>query len=961
MASGSSPLHLRFGEFELDEANALLLRDGSAIALAPTPFGLLCALARHPNALLTKHVLLDEVWGHRFVSDSVLKGAISDVRTVLEDDPQRPRFIETVPRRGYRFIAALTAISAERPASLESPRTLFVGRAKELAALRLAWDGVTSGRRVVFWIAGEPGIGKTTLIDRFVAGLGDSVCARGHCVQNYGSGEPYHPVLEALAELCRSDTDVPALLRAVAPTWLLQLPWLSTAEQREALLRELVGVNLERMLREMGEFFDRYTERRPLLLVTEDLHWADGATIQLIDYLARRRSPGRLMWLCSFRLAEVVASDHPLNTLRHELHLHGLCKEIVLDSFSEAEVAAYVAEHSPAIGSDENFVRALHERTEGVPLFVASVTGDVTARSAQSGIATAELLAKSPVPESLFGIIDHYIAKLGNERRLLLSAAAVCGSEFGIDTLAHALERDALGVADACDQLLREQFWLVASRPKDSGDASERPYSFRHALFRQVLYDRLAPSARAELHRKVGAALEQGRATRVSVAPAELAMHFDRGRAPLEALRYYAEAAEAALLHVSPADCMRLTDRALSLVDQAPVGVERTSIEITLATLRGVSAFHILGAGDEALSAYRRASSLLSDVPQHAMRGLLLHGLGFLHNLRAEFDAGLATADRADALASQSADAFLTLAACTTRGQAYMQLGRPDASRESLERALPALESINATSQQSFIGFIADPQATSLAMISLQLAHVGLISQARERLQQAYTRSRGLAQPIALLITMWFDALCEIRFGNTDRVATLAEEMHSLVEEFALAQGKTACRWFRGWADAHRGKPLEGFQLIRAAYEENRALGMIAGSSETLGYAAEALVLHGDWDGAEEQLRQAMQIVSTYGERVYLPQLLLTEGSIARSRGQHADADTSIRRAITEAREQGAQWLELLALTELCEHASATREDHLTLGTLVNGLREACDTTALARAEGLVARGLSRR
>jgi DNA-binding winged helix-turn-helix (wHTH) protein/tetratricopeptide (TPR) repeat protein len=969
MVGGSSPLRVRFGEFELDEANALLLRGGSAIALSPTPFGLLCALARHPNALLTKHALLDEVWGHRFVSDSVLKGAISDVRTVLKDDPQHPRFIETVPRRGYRFIAALTTTSAERasasssgvePAPVPVPRTLFVGRARELASLRLAWDGVTSGQRVVCWIAGEPGIGKTTLIDRFVAGLGDIACARGHCVQHYGSGEPYHPVLEALAELCRSDTAVPALLRAVAPTWLLQLPWLSTAEQREALLRELVGVNLERMLREMGEFLDRYTERRPLLLVTEDLHWADRATIQLIDYQARRRSPARLMWLSSFRLAEVIAADHPLNALRHELHLHGFCKEIVLDSFSEAEVAAYVAEHSPSMRSDESFVRALHERTEGVPLFVASVTGDVAARSAQSGTATADLLANSPVPENLLAIIDHYLARLGSERRLLLSAAAVCGIEFRIDTLAHALERDALGVADACDQLLREQFWLVASRPRDPGDASERPYSFRHALFRQVLYDRLAPSARAELHRKVGAALEQERAMRVTVAAAELAMHFDRGRAPLAALRYYSEAAQAALLHVSPADCMRLTDRALSLVNQAPVGVERTSVEITLATLRAVSAFHMLGAGDEARSAYQRASSLLADVPRHAMRGLLLHGLGFLHNLRAEYGEGLATADRADALASQSADAFLTLAACTVRGQAYMQLGRPEASRESLERALPAMESIDAASEQTFIGFIADPQATSLAMLSLQLAHIGLISQARERLQQAYTRARGLAQPIALMITMWFDALCEIRFGDADRVATLAEEMHSLVEEFALAQGKTACRWFRGWADAHRGEPLEGFRLIRAAYEENRALGMIAGSSETLGYAAEALVLHRDWDGAAEQLRQAMEIVTSCGERVYLPQLLLTGSSIARARGKLDDADASIRSAIAEARAQGALWLELVALTELCLHATATGDDHHRLRTLVDQLGETRDTSVLARARALVAGALSR-
>ena len=108
-------------------------------------------------------------------------------------------------------------------------------------------------------------------------------------------------------ELCRSDDAVPTLLRAVAPTWLLQLPWLSTAEERDALRRELAGVGPERMLREMGELLDRYTERRPLLLVTEDLHWSDRATMQLIDYIARRRGSARLMWLASFRLAEVIA------------------------------------------------------------------------------------------------------------------------------------------------------------------------------------------------------------------------------------------------------------------------------------------------------------------------------------------------------------------------------------------------------------------------------------------------------------------------------------------------------------------------------------------------------------------------------------------------------------------------------------------------------------------------------
>lgn len=982
LSSTSNPLRARFDEFELDEANARLLRSGSAIPLSPTPFKLLCALVNRPGSLLTKHLLLDEVWGHRFVSDSVLKGAISDVRIALGDDSSRPRFIETVPRRGYRFIAVLVPVSAEplrssasQAARLENrsgeaasgsahtsaiePQHVFIGRKRELGSLARSWNRVMQGKRLVFWIAGEPGIGKTTLIDRFVSGLDDAACARGHCVQHYGSGEPYHPVLEALAELSRNDPAVAPLLRTVAPTWLLQLPWLSTADQREALLRELVGVNLERMLREMGEFLDRYTERRPLLLVTEDLHWADRATIQLIDYIARRRGQGSVLWLSSFRLAEVVASEHPLSPLRHELHLHGLCEEIVLDSFSEAEVAVYLAQHSQTMASNESLVRALHERTEGVPLFVASLASEVAARSEQGEAATEALLATSPVPENLFAIIDHHLKKLESERRLLLSAAAVCGLELRIDTLALVLERDALHVADDCDRLLREQVWLVRSRSAEQDDSSERPYAFRHALFRQVLYERLVPSMLAELHRKVGAALEQQRASGVNVAAAELAMHFDRGRMPLAALRYYAEAAEAALLHVSPSECMSLTERALSLLEQAPAGTERTSLEISVATLRGVAAFHLLGAGDEARRAYLRGSLLLDQVPQHSMRALLLHGFGFLLNLRGEYADALACAERAEALWTETSDPLLLLAACTARAQAYMLQGSPKAACEWLERALPLSETVNAGSHQTFIGFIADPQVTVLSMLNLPLTHLGRITEARNYLQRSYARARQLSQPMAMLLTMWFDALSNIRLGDVNRVATLADEMHSLVEKFALAQGKAACRWFRGWADARQGNPVEAFKQIRAAYEQNTALGMISGGSETLGYAAEALILGGDCDGAEEQLRQAFEIVGTRGERIYLPQLFLAEADIAHARGQHAVAGASIRRAVTEARAQGALWLELLALTDLCRDASATADDRHTLGALVARLPDGMDAPAVIKAKAVLGRSTS--
>jgi DNA-binding winged helix-turn-helix (wHTH) protein len=951
---------VRFDRFELDEANATLICDGKAVALAPTPFAVLCALVRQPASLLTKHALLDQVWGHQFVSDSVLKTAISDLRSALDDDARHPRLIETVSRRGYRFIAATTAIGASSSTgttvapyrSLQIPA--FIGRAEALSRLRSAWDTACSGRRTVVWVAGEPGIGKTTLIEHFIMGLGDVACARGQCVEHYGNGEPYLPVLEALAELCRNDSALPTMLRAVAPTWLLQLPWLSSTEEREALRRELAGVGPDRMLREMGELLDRYTEHQPLLLVSEDLHWSDRATVQLIDYIARRRGSARLMWLASLRLAEVVALDHPVNPLRHELRLHGLCQEVMLDPFSETEVADYVTERSPALAKDEAFVRALHGRTDGVPLFVASVINDVVAHAAQSrdDSAAGAQLTDAAVPENLAGIIDHYIAKLGSEQRLLLSTAAVCGVEFRVSTISEALERDAAWVGQTCDQLVREQLWLVAPRAGQGNDAPEQPYSFRHALFRQVLYERTTPSARAQLHRKVGTALERARAAGLPVAALELAMHFEHGREPMNALRCYAEAAEAALAQLAPAECMSLTERGLALLEQAPRGTERSALEVVLSTLRGVSVMHVLGFGPEAKSAFQRACSLLGEVPQHPMRSFALHGLGFVLSQRAEYAEALALAERAEALSSATNDPLLVLVACAVQGPAHMLQGRPRAARTWLERGLALREPLDAPEPRVFG---ADPQVTLLGLLSIQLLHLGEIQQARKRLTQAHERARELRSPFARMVAIWCDALFEVRLGNTQRVAALADEMHALVEEFALAQGRAAYRWFRGWADARLGNPLEGYRKIREAHEENTRLGMLAGGSETLGYAAEAMLLAGDPDAAQQELEEALRHADRHGERVYLPQLFLLEAGIARARGEPAAANSAVRRALAEAREQEAPWLELVASLELCENDGASAGDRRALAALVDALPEAIGTTALTRARALLA------
>lgn len=955
--AASSPLRLRFEGFELDEANARLLHNGQAVPLAPKPFALLCELVRRQGELCTKQALLDKVWGHQFVSDSVLKTAISDLRTVLGDDPKNPRFIETASRRGYRFVAPVTTTPAASPYSASaavtgSPGTpAFVGREAELKRLQQAWDLACNGQRSIVWVVGEPGIGKTTLIERFVASLGEVACARGQCVEFYGAGEPYLPVLEALAELCRIDSTVPDLLRAVAPAWLMQLPWLCTASERDALRRELAGVGPERMLREMGEVLDRIADRRPLLLVTEDLHWSDRATIQLVDYIARRRGRARLMWLASFRLAEVVALEHPLNSVRRELRLHAMCTEVVLDPFSESEVAACIATQSRSLAGDDGFVHALYERTDGVPLFVTSIMHDVMSQP-DPDVQAARVEA-SAVPDNVANIIDHYVARLGVEQRRLMTAAAVCGTEFRLPTVANVIGRDATSVEGTCEELARERIWLATRHAETGGGQPGRQYAFSHALFRHVLYERTAPLARAELHGAVGEALERERADGVAVTAAEIAMHFERSRDRLRSLPYYVEAADAALLNLSPAECMALTERALNLLEGEPSRPECAATELTLWALRGVAAFHLLGVNDETCDAFRKAYALLDRVPEHPMRGLLLHGLGYVHCLRTEFDEALSVAERAVAWPASGDDPMVLLAAYTIQGEVNMLRGRPVAARAWLERGLPLLDAIEETSVRSFA---ADPAVALIAMLGLQLLHLGLVDQGRARVLEAHARADRLRQPTARMIALWFAALFELRLENVPRVAALAEEMGALAEEFALAHGRTSCRWFSGWAQARAGAPMEGYRRIREAHESNVRLGMLAGATENLGYAAEALLLTGDWRAAQQQLEEALAIAHRSGEQIFQPQLSLLEAAIARARGDVGAAEAALRRAVAEARVQGAPWLELLALVALCESVHATDPDRAMLATIVEQLPEATETDAVKRARGLLGR-----
>ena len=244
-----------------------------------------------------------------------------------------------------------------------SSTTTIVGRETELARLNDWFAQVKAGTRRVVFLSGEPGIGKTTLMRTFLDSIAGQRIGRGQCVEQYGAGEPYMPVLEALTRLCREEggNKLVEILHRLAPAWLAQMPSLVSAEDRPRLQGQAQGTTQQRMLREMAEALEVVAAETPLVLLLEDLHWSDPSTLDLIAAIARRTEPARLLILGTYRPVEMLANDHPLRATKEELELHQHCMELRLPLLSEADVAAYL-EQRFAKGKESGIPRAAATR-----------------------------------------------------------------------------------------------------------------------------------------------------------------------------------------------------------------------------------------------------------------------------------------------------------------------------------------------------------------------------------------------------------------------------------------------------------------------------------------------------------------------------------------------------------------------------------------------------------------------
>jgi predicted ATPase len=466
--------------------------------------------------LVTKTELLQHVWAGTHVTDTVLRVCIREIRAALEDAAETPQYLQTAGRQGYQWLVPGDG-SAVSPAA---PRPI-VGRQAEVEALERCFRRATTGERQIVFVSGEGGIGKTTVIDLWLTHLdiGSEVwLGRGQGAEHYGTGEPYLPVLEALGELGRGPAGpaLLAVLRRYAPMWLVQLPGLVRDAELERVQRQVQGATQARMIRELAEALNVLTADTPLVLVLEDLHWSDSATVEFLAYLAQRREPARLLVLGTYRPVETVLRAHPLRGIVQELCGRGQAMDLHLECLPAEDVAAYVARRldGPVAAPLAAFI---YERTEGNALFMVNTVeylvtqGWVVRRNGtwmlQESVETEEI----SIPDGLQLLLRRRVEALSPDVRRVLEAASVVGTVFAVHTVAAGAQCAASEVEAVCEELAARQHFLddigLTVWPDGTSGGS---YRFRHSLYPQVLYEHLGSARRQQLHRRIGVCLEAG-------------------------------------------------------------------------------------------------------------------------------------------------------------------------------------------------------------------------------------------------------------------------------------------------------------------------------------------------------------------------------------------------------------------------------------------------------------------
>lgn len=847
--------------------------------------------------------------------------------------------------------------TAARPAATAEP---VVGRARELDRLDRLWAEAEAGGRGLVFISGEPGIGKTALVDAFLARLdagGAALVARGQCVEHRGAGEPYLPVLEAIGGLCRraGGERIVGLLAQQAPTWLAQMPWHIGEGELAAVESRVAGATHERMLREMFETVEAIGADTPLALVLEDLHWSDGSTVELLEAIARRREPARLLVIGTYRRGDAIAAQHPVHRTAHALRARALCTELVVEPLAEAAVAELVAARttSGAAGLPE----LLHQRTNGHPLFAKMLLDSWLEHGLLEPEADVGRLA-ADVPDTVRDLIEQMLLELPRDDRELLEAASVAGRAFSAASVAAALETDEAEVELRCDALARARRFLDRDGEErwPDGTVASR-FAFGHDLHREVLYGRLPAGRRTALHRRVGVRLEAAYGARAGEIATELADHFVEAGDARRAVVSLRLAGEQALRRLAHPEALEHLQRGVQMLDALDDGPDRRAHEFALQSMLGAVLIAVRGwASPDAEAAFLRARELAEALQSSDELGRILFLLGTLYESRAEYTRSERLLELSLSLSGRTlTDGVLTdsheLLACSR----FHQGGFDDALAHA-ERGLATYDGSYVNLATAAYGD--NPGVACHSWAALSLWFLGRPDRARERAEEAVALTNDPARKHGQATALVHAAVVSQCRGDVAATRAYAEAALEAAARDGYRYRLATATVLRGWALAADGAG-DGVAEIRRGLELTAATGVRMDDGYQLALLADACLRAGRVSDASEAVEAAFDTAARGRAFFYEAELERLRGDVHLSGDapDEAAAEESFRRALESGREAGALSLQLraaLSLGRLLARQGRGTEAHALVAEVYGRFTEGFATRDLVEARALL-------
>jgi DNA-binding winged helix-turn-helix (wHTH) protein/predicted ATPase len=982
-----------FDNYTLDTQCYELRHVGVPCKLEPQVFNILAYLLEHHTRVVSKDELLEQFWPQQFISDVTVNQRVMAARKALGDNGRVQRYIKTVHGRGYRFVADVTLaesplviptamasmamVSPALPGLAALPPRLpetFVGREAELASLQQDVRTALHGERQVIFLAGEAGIGKTTLVDALVTDLAAMrtwCIGRGQCIDQYGAGEAYLPLLEALGQWCQGPAGphLVALLRQQAPHWLLQLPAFLSPTEYDEMQRRCSGTTRDRMLRELTEVVETLSTTYPLLVILEDLHWSDTATLDWLGSVARRRVPARLVVLGTYRPVEAHRREPSVWKVAEELQRQGHARVLPLPTLPEAGVAAYLQQRFGDAAWSTSLATMLYQRTQGHPFFFITMIdafvrqGHLVAHPTGWAFHGELDTVRFGVPDSVRQLIERQLADVLSGEQEVLAAASVAGAEFSAAAVAAALDQATEPVEVSCATLARHGQFLQLQGAAEWPDGTVAGrYGFRHALYHDVLYERIPVSQRLRWHRQIGLRMEVAYGTQTRDIAAELAMHFTRGRDHTRAIHYLQHAADNALSRYANREASDYLTAGLALLRTLPSSVTHQQHELAMLLTLSSACLALQGyAAPEVEQIYTRARTLCELVGTPQQRYKILLGLWHCSFVRAEPQTARELGAQLLAEAQRQPDIVLQVAGHFALGVSLAFVGEIMTACEHLTQALAL--STPAQHQQSLALIGVDLGVFCRAWLSHVLWLLGAPAQALTMHQAAQALAADLGHPFTQVLALDYAALLHQWRGEIPHTLALANTAMTLGTEQGFAYYLAWATILQGWALMAHYQDTTGITQIRQGLAALQATGGAARLPYYLALLAEAHARAGQPDAGLTAVADALAHLSATGEVWYEAELHRLRGTllIQRAMGQEQtllnEAEACLQKALSVANRQHARSLALRTAISLCrlwQSQGKRTAARALLAPMYGWFTEGFDTADLQEAKALL-------